>query len=57
MKSEALKETDSGGKDERAGKGEGQRTVVDLLFALIIGSQKAQQEQNGGPGSRNCQSE
>ena len=57
MKSEALKETDSGGKDERTGKGEGQRAVVDLLFALIIGTQKAQKEQDGRPGSRNRQSE
>ena len=45
---------DSGGKDERAGKGEGQRTVVDLLFSLVIGSEKSQQEQNCDPSPRNC---
>ena len=57
MKSEALEETDSCGKNERSGKSKGQCAVVDLLFALIIGTQKAQQEQNGCPGPRNCQSE
>jgi hypothetical protein len=51
MKSEVLKETDSGGKDERTGKGKRQCAVVDLLLALIIGTQKAQQEQDGRAGS------
>ena len=56
MKSEALKETGSGGKDERTGKGKGQRAVVDLLFALVIGSaESAAGTRRRDPGSRNCE--
>ncbi|MGA8408833.1 MAG: hypothetical protein WB680_16775, partial [Candidatus Acidiferrales bacterium] len=55
-KSETLEEADGHGKNKRSRKGKRQRLVVDLLFALIIGMQKAQEEQDGRPGSGDCQS-
>jgi hypothetical protein len=41
MKSETLEKTDGQGKNERSGKSKSQCAVVDLLFAFIIGTQKA----------------
>ncbi len=57
METEALEEADSRRKNQCSCKGKRQGAVVDLLFALVIRPEKAQQEQDRGGGGKNSQSE
>ena len=57
MQTEALQEANSCRKNQCSCKGKRQSTVVGLLFALVICTQEAEQEEDGRASTRDSQGE